>query len=101
MYERAVRCNLRPTSCEPHPAVTHIAHFLVLSVRVGSSDPNVTVSSSRHIITLLQDDLLNGALTVLETLNYTAELKLPPSTAPETRAKRVEEVARQVGGEEA
>ena len=49
----------------------------------------------------MQDDLLNGALTVLETLNYTAELKLPPSTAPETRAKRVEEVARQVGGEEA
>ena len=46
---------------------------------------------------VMQDDLLNGRMTVEETLSYTAELKLPKDTTPEARAKRVDQVIKQMG----
>lgn len=46
---------------------------------------------------VMQDDLLNGNLTVGETLRYTAELRLPPSVSPEERQERIDEVLAQMG----
>ena len=46
---------------------------------------------------VMQDDLLNGRMTVEETLGYTAQLKLPKGTTPEMRAKRVDQVCKQMG----
>lgn len=40
----------------------------------------------------MQDDLLNGHLTVDETLTYTARLRLPTTMSDAQRAQRVEEV---------
>lgn len=40
----------------------------------------------------MQDDLLNGHLTVEETLKYTARLRLPPSLGAEQQRQRIEEV---------
>lgn len=42
-----------------------------------------------------QDDLLNPNLTVLETLSYTAELRLEPGLGPEERTRRVDAVIEQ------
>lgn len=39
-----------------------------------------------------QDDLLVGSMTVQETLDFTAKLRLPTSYTHEQRAQRVEEV---------
>ncbi|CAF3733578.1 unnamed protein product [Rotaria sp. Silwood1] len=41
---------------------------------------------------VMQDDLLNGHLTVYETLMYTAELRLPRHFTRQQREKRVQEV---------
>lgn len=41
---------------------------------------------------VMQDDMLNGSLTVLETLNYAAELRLPPTVLAEERLERVNTV---------
>ena len=45
----------------------------------------------------MQDDLLNGNLTVLETLQYTAELRLPRSLPDAERAERIRVVMEQMG----
>ena len=45
----------------------------------------------------MQDDLLNGNLTVRETLGYTAELRLPRSLPAQERALRVRKVILQMG----
>lgn len=45
---------------------------------------------------VMQDDLLHSHFTVLETLMYTAELRLPCGTSYEVCAKRVEEVIKAV-----
>ena len=45
----------------------------------------------------MQDDLLNGNLTVLETLNYTAELRLPRSLPEAERMERIRLVMEQMG----
>ena len=45
----------------------------------------------------MQDDLLNGSLTVRETLYYTAALRLPRTFTSQERAERVEEVIREMG----
>ena len=50
-----------------------------------------------HAGYVMQDDLLNGNLTVLETLRYTAELRLPRSVAAEEREARVQAVMDQMG----
>ena len=50
-----------------------------------------------HAGYVMQDDLLNGNLTVLETLRYTAELRLPRSVAAEEREERVQAVMDQMG----
>jgi ATP-binding cassette subfamily G (WHITE) protein 2 len=46
---------------------------------------------------VMQDDLLNGALTVEETLMYTAELRLPRSFTSKERWMRVEDVMADMG----
>jgi hypothetical protein len=42
---------------------------------------------------VMQDDLLNGQLTVQETLHYTAKLRCPPSFTDEQRQERVNQVS--------
>jgi ABC-type uncharacterized transport system YnjBCD ATPase subunit len=46
---------------------------------------------------VMQDDLLNGHLTVRETLHYTAALRLPKSTTNKERDARVMEVINEMG----
>jgi ATP-binding cassette subfamily G (WHITE) protein 2 len=46
---------------------------------------------------VMQDDLLNGHLTVEETLYYTAELRLPSSFSREEKQERIEEVMERLG----
>lgn len=46
---------------------------------------------------VMQDDLLNGHLTVEETLTYSAELRMPKGTSREVIAERVEAVMRDMG----
>jgi ABC-type multidrug transport system ATPase subunit len=50
---------------------------------------------------VMQDDLLNGNLTVQETLNFTADLRLPSNMTAEERKERVEEAIRKTGLERA
>jgi ATP-binding cassette subfamily G (WHITE) protein 2 len=45
----------------------------------------------------MQDDLLNGKLTVEETLYYAAELRLPSTMTTAEKKARIEEVLRQLG----
>jgi ATP-binding cassette subfamily G (WHITE) protein 2 len=51
----------------------------------------------QHAGYVMQDDLLNGNLTVLETLKYTAELRLPRSTTAAERMERINTVMQQMG----
>ena len=46
---------------------------------------------------VMQDDLLNGCLTVEETLMYTAELRLPRELTDKQRRTRVEDVMLDLG----
>ncbi len=46
---------------------------------------------------VMQDDLLNGQLTIEETLMYTAELRLPRTLTNEERKTRVEDVITNIG----
>jgi len=46
---------------------------------------------------VMQDDLLNGSLTVEETLTYTAELRLPRDFTDKQRRTRVEDVMIDLG----
>ncbi len=46
---------------------------------------------------VMQDDLLNGSLTVEETLTYTAELRLPRDFTDKQRRTRVEDVMTDLG----
>jgi ATP-binding cassette subfamily G (WHITE) protein 2 len=46
---------------------------------------------------VMQDDLLNGQLTIEETLMYTAELRLPRTLTNEERKTRVEDVITNMG----
>ncbi len=46
---------------------------------------------------VMQDDLLNGHLTVYETLRFSAELRLPHGTTEEMISERVEAVMRDMG----
>lgn len=51
----------------------------------------------QHAGYVMQDDLLNGNLTVMETLNYTAQLRLPRSMPTSERSERIETVLQQMG----
>eukprot|EP00122_Pirum_gemmata_P018603 Pgem_evm1s17427 len=46
---------------------------------------------------VMQDDLMNGMLTVFETLYFAAELRLPHSVSKEDKIKRVNEVIDMLG----
>lgn len=54
------------------------------------------VQSARHAY-VMQQDVLLPSLTVRETLKYSADLRLPPSTTPAQREKVVEEVILELG----
>ncbi|PNP40769.1 hypothetical protein TGAMA5MH_07209 [Trichoderma gamsii] len=56
----------------------------------------VGVNSVRHAY-VMQQDILLPTLTVRETLRYSADLRLPPSTTAEDRERVVEEVIRELG----
>jgi ABC-type multidrug transport system ATPase subunit len=60
------------------------------AVSTAASAPEFCVSLECRYV--MQDDLLNGHLTVEETLNYTARLRLPPTFTDKQRAERIEEV---------
>ncbi|KAI6780236.1 putative ABC transporter ATP-binding protein/permease-like protein [Emericellopsis cladophorae] len=55
-----------------------------------------SVESVRHAY-VMQQDILLPTLTVRETLRYSANLRLPPSTSSEDRTLVVEEVLRELG----
>lgn len=57
---------------------------------------NAGVHSVRHAY-VLQTDVLLPTLTIRETLQYSANLRLPPSTTAEERMRAVEEVIRELG----
>jgi ABC-type multidrug transport system ATPase subunit len=44
-----------------------------------------------------KDDLMLSSLTVRETLSYAATFRLPASTTPEQKAKRVDQIIMQLG----
>jgi ABC-type multidrug transport system ATPase subunit len=46
---------------------------------------------------VMQDDLLNGRLTVYETLWYTAELRLPETMERSEKEERIQEVMNKLG----
>lgn len=50
-----------------------------------------------HSLKTTQDDLLNGNLSVEETLTYTAQLRLDQAFTEEERQQRVNEVIKQMG----
>ena len=54
------------------------------------------IGSVRHAY-VIQQDILLPTLTVRETLQYSAELRLPPSTSSEERRQVVEEVILELG----
>ncbi|KAH0492707.1 hypothetical protein TgHK011_007648 [Trichoderma gracile] len=56
----------------------------------------VGVNSVRHAY-VMQQDILLPTLTVRETLKYSADLRLPPSTSAEDRERIVEEVILELG----
>lgn len=57
---------------------------------------NIGVHSVRHAY-VMQQDVLLPTLTVRETLRYSADLRLPPSTLVKDRHRVVEEVIRELG----
>ncbi|ROT38353.1 ABC transporter [Sodiomyces alkalinus F11] len=57
---------------------------------------NPGIHSVRHAY-VMQQDILLSALTVRETLQYSANLRLPPSTTQQERAQIVEEVILELG----
>ena len=54
------------------------------------------VHAVRHAY-VMQQDILLPTLTVRETLQYSADLRLPATAAPEDRARVVDEVIRELG----
>lgn len=58
--------------------------------------PGGTIQSVRHAY-VMQQDILLPTLTVRETLRYSADLRLPPSTTTEERMRVVEEVILELG----
>ena len=81
----------------------------VLSHRMGGSRLNVSgetlfnndarLNSVRSSY-VMQQDILIPTLTVRETLQYAADLRLPPPTSTEERKSRVTEVIRELGLQE-
>ncbi|KAJ4269498.1 hypothetical protein NW762_001158 [Fusarium torreyae] len=73
----------------------------VLSARlnqqgIATFNGEVGVHSVRHAY-VMQQDILLPTLTVRETLKYSADLRLPPSTTAEERHRVVEEVILELG----
>ncbi|KAM0584425.1 hypothetical protein ACHAP6_007350 [Verticillium nonalfalfae] len=63
------------------------------SIRFNGND---TVQTVRHAY-VMQQDILLPTLTVRETLQYSADLRLPPPTTAEERTRIVEEVILELG----
>jgi ATP-binding cassette subfamily G (WHITE) protein 2 len=68
---------------------------------VGKAEMNGAIYGSAQLKAVsgyvMQDDLLNGNLTVQETLDYTAELRLPESVSAAEKKRRVDEAIAKVG----
>eukprot|EP00008_Paramoeba_atlantica_P008136 CAMPEP_0201474880 /NCGR_PEP_ID=MMETSP0151_2-20130828/367_1 /ASSEMBLY_ACC=CAM_ASM_000257 /TAXON_ID=200890 /ORGANISM="Paramoeba atlantica, Strain 621/1 / CCAP 1560/9" /LENGTH=440 /DNA_ID=CAMNT_0047854803 /DNA_START=83 /DNA_END=1406 /DNA_ORIENTATION=- len=60
-------------------------------VRMGGKQV-VGSEMKKHVAYVMQDDALEGVLTVRENLFYSAMLRLPPSMSKEEKMERVEEV---------
>ncbi|KAF5023394.1 hypothetical protein F66182_4551 [Fusarium sp. NRRL 66182] len=63
---------------------------------IATFNGQVGVHSVRHAY-VMQQDILLPTLTVRETLKYSADLRLPPSTTAEERKRVVEEVILELG----
>ncbi|KAM5345876.1 hypothetical protein ACJ41O_011737 [Fusarium nematophilum] len=63
---------------------------------IATFNGEVGVHSVRHAY-VMQQDILLPTLTVRETLRYSADLRLPPSTTAEERSRVVEEVILELG----
>ncbi|CAF3484152.1 hypothetical protein SNK03_012781 [Fusarium graminearum] len=63
---------------------------------IATFNGRVGVHSVRHAY-VMQQDILLPTLTVRETLRYSADLRLPPSTTSEERQRVVEEVILELG----
>jgi len=63
-------------------------------VRVGGEDVSQRLSELGYVP---QFDIVHDQLTVAEALDYAAQLRLPPDTAPAERIERVGEVIEQLG----
>ncbi|WZH42346.1 P-loop containing nucleoside triphosphate hydrolase protein [Fusarium acuminatum] len=63
---------------------------------IATFNGKVGVHSVRHAY-VMQQDILLPTLTVRETLRYSADLRLPPSTTAEERQRVVEEVILELG----
>lgn len=63
---------------------------------VTTFNGETSVQNVRHAY-VMQQDILLPTLTVRETLRYSADLRLPPSTKREDRWRIVEEVIRELG----
>ncbi|KAF5013999.1 hypothetical protein FDECE_29 [Fusarium decemcellulare] len=63
---------------------------------IATFNGEIGVHSVRHAY-VMQQDILLPTLTVRETLKYSADLRLPPSTTAEERTRVVEEVILELG----
>lgn len=82
--------------------INALAHRVDSKTRVtGHIELNGVVASNALLKSLsgyvMQDQLLNGYLTVRETMDYTARLRLPADWTDEQRSKRVSEVIDKMG----
>ncbi|KAI3539395.1 ABC transporter [Colletotrichum abscissum] len=73
----------------------------MISARLAQSghitfNGNEGIHNARHAY-VMQQDILLPSLTVRETLQYSADLRLPPPTTAEERARIVEEVILELG----
>lgn len=75
-------------------------HDLKMNAGYGACSLKARGAVQAHALprcAVMQDDLLNGNLTVLETLKYTAELRLPRSLSNADRMERIRVVMEQMG----
>ncbi|KAL8378004.1 hypothetical protein RB595_008612 [Gaeumannomyces hyphopodioides] len=78
------------------PRLSYSGGAVFRNVGDGATTPGGGVQSVRHAY-VMQHDILLPTLTVRETLRYSADLRLPPSTTAEERMRVVEEVILELG----
>ncbi|KAL8287852.1 hypothetical protein RB600_003672 [Gaeumannomyces tritici] len=78
------------------PRLSYSGSAVFRNVGDGAAAPGGGIHSVRHAY-VMQQDILLPTLTVRETLRYSADLRLPPSTTAEERMRVVEEVILELG----